>query len=271
MINTLLLICFGLSTVYGFFWNVRNIRKIRAPRKYKNAILAWAQRPHSRLQYELNSWIATSIHWAAIITLGLVVFLMLVLHPLTEIAIPGLTKPTAAVLAMPILGASVAGIGFIWGQSLFGPIAEFMGGDSHVALDAEGMLYAGQLFPWSTFSHFSFDVEQTVVQIWSASFPGVVGFVLLPPSPEYMSKLVGILQIHLPTAASPSFFMKCAFPAFMAGISILFVAFAFLMLSLPIAIALIVNSLLIYAPIFFGGKLIMRFVFGGKAQPAPVE
>ena len=272
MMRPLLLFCFGLSAVYGFFKIVMVLRKIRAPRKYRNELLTWAERPYSVYRYELNSWAAVTIHRLAIIVVGFIGLAMIAFRPVVDFEIPGLANPIAIIVYFPILSVSVAFIGFLWGQSIFGPIAEFIAGNSHYAISDEGILYSDRLFPWSAFSYFSLNVKQTVTQVWSASFPGTAAFTLVPPSAGDIPRLKGILQNHLPSGAnsSPGFIQRCAFPASMAGISAVFVIASILTFKAPTSIALLLNTFFVYMLVRLGAKLIMRLIYGSQDLPAPI-
>ncbi len=262
-------IIFVLFTIYGFFSIVRSVRELRAPRNYENALLTWAEPPRSSFKYEFYAWMAISIHRIAVIGLGLVAFVILVLHPPWAINFQGGQDVMAYLIVILAGGGGSALAGFLWGRSLFWPIAEAMGGDHHYAVTAEGMLYMGLRFPWNTFSHLSLNAEHNMIQIWSASLPGTVGFTLSPPSPESVSRLMGILQSYLPASetSSPGSINGFIFPVLMACFSAPFVVLALLTFLLPGGIAITANCLLIYFLGTLGGKLIMRLVYGGKAQP----
>ena len=271
MNRILLLIIFGVCTILGVFLSVSNIRGIRALRKYTDALFAWAEPPLLAFKYERFSWFATSIHWLAVITLGLVDLFILLMLRSTELNIPGVPESISTFLEMPVLVGCTAGIAVLWGQSLFSPIAARIGGDRHFAINAEGILYAGHLFPWGAFSHFSFDEEHKVVQIWSASLPGTVGLTISPPSEAGRSEIVGLIQSHIPLAEAPPRRSMLLFPLIMASFVAPFVVLAALTFLLSAGLALLLNGLLIYSLALYGGKLIMRLVYGGKAKPVAIK
>ncbi|MGA9397625.1 MAG: hypothetical protein WBV22_05120 [Anaerolineaceae bacterium] len=272
MMQPLLLLGFGLPALYGFVKIVMSLRKIRAPRKYRKVLLTWAEHPSTVYRYELNSWVAVNIHRLALIAVGFIALAMIAFRPVVDFEIPGLANPIATIIYFPFLAVGVAFIGFMWGQSIFGPIAELIAGDSHYAISDDGILYSDWLFPWSAFSHFSMNVKETMIQIWSASFPGTVAFTLVPPSAEDVPKLKGILQSHLTTGANspPGFIQRCAFPVSMAGISAVFITAAILTFKLSTSIALLLDTFFIYMLVRLGEKLIMRWIYGGKGLPAPI-
>lgn len=273
LFRTLLLISFGLSAIYAGYTNLRAIRKFRAPHSYTGELLSWSVHLYSGFKYELDTWIAINIHRLALFLNGCVGLYLLLYRPVTGLAIPGVPDYLAGLIVFPILAGCVAGMGFFWGQALFGPLAEFLGGDSHYAISEDGVLYGGQLFPWSTYSHYSMNPDGTVIQLWSASFPGTVAFTLTTPSAGQISRLRGIMESHMPSgeADAPGFFRRCAFPALMAALAIGFIAAAVWSSSLSYAFAMVLNAVLMYLLVFLGAKVIMRLIYGGRNRPASVE
>jgi hypothetical protein len=272
-LRTILLISFGLSAVYAGYYNLRSIRKFRAPRNYTGELLSWVERPYTSFKYEPDTWIAINIHRLALFLTGCVCLYLLFVRPVTGLAIPGVPAYLGGLIVFAILGGCVSGMGFFWGQALFGPLAEFLGGDSHYAISDGGVLYGGQLFPWSTYSHYSLNPEGTVIQLWSASFPGAVAFTLTPPSAGEVSRLRGIVESHMPSgeADAPGFLRRCAFPALMAALAIIFIAAAVWSTSLSYAITMILIAVLMYLLVFLGGRVIMQLIYGGRNRPAPYE
>ena len=161
---------------------------------------------------------------------------------------------------------------FFWGQAFFGPLAEYLAGDSHYAVSDEGVLTGGQLFPWKTFASYSLNEERTALTLWSASFPGATAFNLMPPV-ENISSLVSLIQSHLPAggAATPGFIRRSAFPALMAVLFILSTIIAIAAASLSSGLAIVLISILMYLLVLFGGKIIMTLIYGNQNRPAPVE
>jgi hypothetical protein len=272
LIRTLLLLCFGLSAIYACITTLRVLRKFRAERKYTNELLTWAVRPYEGFKYELDTWVAINIHRLALFSAGLAGLYLLFFRPVTGIVIPGIPGSIAGLIAFPILAGCVAGMGFFWGQAFFGPLAEYLAGNSHYALSEEGVLTGGQLFPWTAFSHFSLTVEGTVIRLWSASFPGAVAFTLIPPV-EHVSKLRSILESHLPGEgiASPGLIRRSAFPAIMSVVLILSIIIAIAAATFSSGLAIVIITIIMYLLVLFGGKVIMRWIYGNQNQPASIE
>jgi hypothetical protein len=270
----LLLIIFGLLAIIGAYAVVKAVRKIRTPRTYKDAVFTWVEHPGLTFKDDLPTWLAITIHRLALIGLGLLAVLTVLLHPLDSLGLPGLSdSATPAFLVEPLLYATMAFIGFLWGYSLFGPIAEWIGGDRHYAISSDGVLIGGQLMPWNSLSHFDVDAGQNVIHVWSASLHGTPAMVLALPTSEALLKLSGILQNYLPASDpfSPGLIRRYVFPALMAGLSAPFIVVACLLYRAPAGIALIADAILIWALIELGGMLIMRLIYGGKARRAPME
>jgi hypothetical protein len=270
--RTLLFLCFGLSALYAFYINLKTLQKFRAARKHTNELLAWAERPYSGFKHELDTWVAINIHRLALFLTGLIGLYILFFRPIAGITIPGIPGSIAGLIAFPILAVCVASTGFFWGQAFFGLLAEYLAGDSHYAVSDEGILTGGQLFPWTTISHYSVIGDGTVVRLWSASFPGAVAFTLIPPE-EHLSKLRSILESHLPGEgiSSPGLIRRSAFPAIMSVVLILSIIVAIMAATLSSGLAIVIITIIMYLLVLFGGKVIMSLIYGNQNRPAPVE
>ena len=267
----LLLGCFGLPALYAFYSNLKTLRSFRASRKYVGESFSWAERPYSGFKYELDTWLAITIHRLALFSAGLVGLYLLFFRPVLEISIPGIPGSIAGLIAFPILAGCVAGMGFFWGQAFFGPLADYLAGDSHYAVSDEGVLTGGQLFPWNTFASYNLNEERTAITLWSASFPGATAFNLMPPV-EHISSLAALIQIHLPAGgAAPGFIRRSAFPALMAVLLLLSIIIAIAAGNLSSGLAIVLITVLMYLLVLFGGKIIMTLIYGNQNRSAPIE
>lgn len=264
--KTILLVEFGFMVLYGGVEVIRQARKMRAPRKYKDEIFAWSEHPVSSFKYDTLSQIAISIHWIAVVLIGLIELLALIVHPFS---VGGYSF-----LAFFVMIAVVPIVGYMWGHNLVQPISLALAGDRHYAIAETGILWAGQSIPWDAFTHFVFDRENNMIRLWSSSFHGMLSFLFAPPS-EYLSKILELLQSHLPnetTVPTPSLMRQWSFPLIMAAVSGIAVLIALLsVLFLSTEVALIVNGFLMYALMVVGGRLLIRAIMGKKMQPAVLE
>jgi hypothetical protein len=267
-----LLILFVVMAIYGGYTALTSIRKIRRPRTYAGALFYWSQHPGAAGGNDLADWLAINIHRLALVIIGLLAVLNVVLRAQTTF-FP--LDPSAfwGIVAELLLYAGMAFIGTLWGLSIFGPFAEARGGDHHYALSNAGLLIAGQIIPWKAFSHFSFSSDGTAIGIWSASLPGSAGMVTVPALPGDLQKLSDLLRSYLPfiDGYSPGTLRRFALPAVMAALSLPFVVGAGLLFLAPTGVALLGQCLLMWTLALLGGRLIMSLIYGGEAQPAPME
>jgi hypothetical protein len=265
IIKPVLIVVFWSLAIWGAFDMVRGARKMRAPRKYKDAVFAWSERPLSSFNYDRLSWVAISIHGVSVILIGLIEIFSLTMRPFNAIA--------SSFIMMLVLVGIISIVGQIWGSLLFYPIALALAGDRYIAISTEGILWAGNLIPWSAFCCFRLDPETNMIRLWSASLRGTPAFMLNPPK-EYVSGLLEIFQSHLPgdnTISPPGFVEQYILPITMAIACIPIVIAAGFMLQLPLEITLIVNGILMYLLMIFGGPVLLRSLLGKNTQPAAVE
>ena len=244
---------------------VRGARKMRAPRKYKDALFAWRERPLSSFKYDRIAWLAIMIHGTSVVLIGLIMLVSFMTRPFHAIA--------SSFLMMIVLVGIMALVGQIWGSLLFYPLALAMAGDRYIAISSEGILWAGNLIPWNAFSCFRLDPENTMIQLWSASLRGTPAFMLTPPK-EYASGVMDILQRHLPNEnmiSAPGVLEQYLLPIVMAVVCIPVLLAACLVLQLPLEITLIVNGILMYLLMIVGGPVLLRSLLGRNMQPAAVE
>jgi hypothetical protein len=264
ILKSLLIVVFWSLAIYGAFDMVRGARKMRTARKYKDSAFAWSEHPLSSFKYDPVSWVAISMHGISVVLIGLIEFLSLMMRPFSALA--------SSFLIMLILLVIISTVGYMWGSILFYPVALARAGDRYLAISTEGVLWAGTLIPWSAFSYFGFDHEKNIIRLWSASLRGTVTFMLAPPK-EYVSGIIDILQSQLPgeTMTPPGFAEKYMLPIAMAIGCIPIVIAAYFMSQLPSEITLIVNGILIYVLMIFGGPVLLRSLLGKNTRPAPVE
>ncbi len=272
ILQLVLLGTFILAAVYGAIQSVSSIRKMRAARKYKDAIFAWSERNTAGYEYELLAWISTSIHWLAVILIGAIVLVMIFFATFDPQAL--LTVPQVSLFCVLMLvEVASAAAGSLWGSLLFGPLAELMGGRRNYAISPEGLCFGGRLFPWKTFSHLSLEPERRVLYLWSASLPETTAFALLQDTPQQLEVLRSTIQQYVPSGEPPSSgsLRQYVLPLIMLALSLPFVAIALLLTLAPFIIALLATCVLMFILVFAGGQLLMRLVYGGQGHPAPLE
>ncbi len=270
MPNTLFLVVFAVTALYGFIMVLRRTRQLRGPVRYKDFLYEWAERPGTSFREDFPTWIAINIHRGTAILLGLVGLLMLIFHPLYSPPSPD-WPPAAAFLFGPLLVGIVALLGVFFGFMVGGPFAEAIGGDRHYAVSEAGVLALGQLSPWDAFSDLSLAREQGAVRIWSASLPGTIAFSLHPPA-EGWDSLLRVLQAHLPTREEPlRGAERYGFALRMALLCAPFCAAGLILAWMPSAAALMALAVLLWLLLSLGSTLIMRWVYGRKNRPAALE
>jgi hypothetical protein len=161
----------------------------------------------------------------------------------------------------------------MWGTVLFYPVSTFLGGERYVAIANEGVMWAGNMIPWSAIGHIQFDQEHNIIRLWSSTSPGMIVFIFAPPAGDIL-KIVGFLQSHIAdeNLITPlPFLRRYTFPLAMTVGCISILAIAFVFLQLPSEVALITNSILMFALMLLGGPALLRSLFGKKIKPAMME
>jgi hypothetical protein len=265
IVKPVLIAVFWSLALWGAFDMVRGARKMRAPRKYKDALFAWSERPVSSFKYDRISWVAIMIHGTSVVLIGLIVLVSFMTRPFNAIA--------SSFIMMFILVGIMAIVGQICGSLLFYPLALALAGDRYIAIANEGILWAGNLIPWNAFCCFRLDPENNMIQLWSASLRGTPAFMLTPPK-EYALGVAEILQTHLPgenMTAPPSLVEQYLLPILMAVVCIPVLVAACFVLQLPLEITLMVDSVLMYLLVIVGGPVLLRSLLGRNMKPAAVE
>ncbi len=268
-VSYVLIILFVVSAILGATGRISALRKIRAPRKYKDALLTWSHRPHPGYEHELIPWLTILIHMISLLLIGGAEFLMLWIFPLDLARLAEF--PGGLLIAAFLLTFACLSAGNLWGAAWFYPIAEMRAGDSHNALSQDGWLFAGRLFPWNDYSHYSLDPKEFVIYLWSASLPGSLGTSLEFDSLQDMSAAREVVQSKLPAASQPlgTGPRKYAMPILMAVLCGPFVVLAFLMAFVPPGIGVVADAILMILLGGLGGQL-LGFV-NGKHKPALLE
>lgn len=264
MIKIFLVIAFLVFTVIGSISRIKDTRKLRAHRNYKNMLVAWAENPRFEFRDDIHMGISIYSHWASTVLIGIVTIIIIIINPLNV--------SWHSALSIPILFLLLINTGFLWGANLLHPIINLNSGERHYALAVEGILFGNNLFPWNTFSGFSIDERKEII-VWSSSMPETVCFTFKPQTYEKMLEIIEILQRNLFKFASPpqNVLKRCVISTLMIFFSIPFVALSIVSLLLPTVIAVIINNLLLYLLMKFGAKLLLKYVYGNNLQPAFIE
>lgn len=265
MIKIFLIIIFLILTVIGSTSRIKDTRKIRAYRNYRNTLVTWTENPRFEFHDDINMGISIYSHWASTVLIGIVTIIIIIINPFNF--------SWFTVLSTPILFFFIINTGFLWGANLLHPIINLNSGERHYALTAEGVSFGDNLFPWNTFSGFSIDTERKVLIIWSSSMPETICFILSPKTSEKMLEIIEVLQRNLSKFTYPpqNTLKRYAVSAIMIFFSAPFVILSVFSLLFPIVIAIIINCLLINLLMKFGAKLLLRCVYGNNLQPALIE
>ncbi len=269
MTNTvLLLIVAGLLALFGGFSVLKGVQSVRAARQYPGALMYWDEPAVEGYGRDPGGWWAVFIHRLALVLIGaLAIFAMLQRLPPRSLLFTG--AGIVGLLADLVSVFSVATIGFTWGVSFFGPLAERLGGTHHYAASAEGILIGGNLLPWSAFSHFDLDASQNLVHIWSARLPASLAMAAVPSKPGAAANLAAILREHIPVSAPPPQSQpgKWALAMRMALLCLVFLALAAWLTSVWPVIMLLADGLLMWALQLAGAWLIGYLLYGNKTRP----
>lgn len=264
----LLLFAFVATAMYGAFAGFRSLRRIRQPHPYADTMFRWHEAPLSSFRYERPNWVAVAAHSVAIVLIGLITLAEL-RDPTALLAPMGNLSPWFLPLFLGVVMAGTAYIGFVWGLTIFQPIAQRVAGSAHFALSEEGLLFGGLLFPWESFDRFSCDPSQTAVRLWSAFSPMTVSFTFSP-----LPGLTAVLRSRLKSTESPlptQGLSALAFPASMCLASLLGVLLVVGMNQALGSLAVPLNAILLFVFVRATTWLMFKFSSDGKQRPAPLE
>lgn len=268
-----LLILLILSTVYGLFRGTRETRRIRARRRYPGQILSWDEPPAAGFSVEGLAYLTVLTHWLAATLLAVAAAAAIARNPQLSIDLWSAFSSFSGWVAGTVLAMSAWLTGWIWGQILPSPFGTAWAGGTNYGLSPSGILFAGHEAPWECFSGYSVDSESGWIRLWSAQ-SGAVTFAFQPESPQDRAVLEQALSNHLPHATAPAGWRWRAggrMLAVMTLVSIGFTAVGLWSLDKLAWLGLAANAALLVLFMYAGGRLLMRFGYGGKMRPVEAK
>jgi hypothetical protein len=185
----LALICVLLGLINGSM----GLKSMRS-KTYPQAEIAWNQPPLSPWRYETPSIVAISIHTLGLI--GLTAFLLLSLAHHPVLTFP--PKPNSDFLLFAISLFVVMFTSYISGVISAYHLVQLWIKPVSYGITREGMLYAGSLVGWQTFSHHEVGPDDGLISLYSSYSPGLRTWVLQPP-PELFANVLEMIRRNLPT------------------------------------------------------------------------
>lgn len=268
--TTLFMIGFLSGAGYGAVRGEMQVRRLRGKRAYEDIAFGWFDRMPAGPASEGLIWLAPLIHFVGICSVAL----MAVVAIPDQAVIPDPSSIAALLASFPhnFLGAlSLALIAYLWGYVLpVNPFGNPLAKEGYFAISTEGILYGGNLFPWSRFTHFNVDLVSGVNRVFSATSPGLVAFAFLPSKSVDRPRLPEALSQHLPPAApepAPGTWPRWCLPGFTAGAAAAVVLASFFLLRSTGLFALPAAAVLTHLYVTLGGRLMMRLGFGGRGLP----
>ena len=268
--TTLFIVGFLGAAGYGALRSQIKLWRIREKRDYGDIIFEWFDYLPGGPINEGLTWFVPSIHFLAVSLIALATGISIPHRALTPDP-SSLSRLAASFPHNLLAGCSISLIAFLWGHVLpINPFYNPFSKEGYYAISSEGILYGGQLFPWSRFTHFTVDYVRGVSRLFSATSPGLVLFALLPTEPGDRSILEEILSQHLPAASlkpRPCSWPKWRLLVVTAGTATIAVLCSLLLLPSSNLFALPGIAILTYMYVVLGGRIVMRFGFGGMGLP----
>jgi hypothetical protein len=264
--TALFIVVFLGAAGYGALRSQIQLRRIMAKRDYEDIIFEWFDSLPEGPTNEGLIWFAPLIHFLVVSWIALMASLSIP-HQALTLDPSSLSRLVASFPHNFLAACSISLIAFLWGSIL--PINPFCNPflkEGYYAISSQGLLYGGQLFPWSRFTHFTVDYVRGVSRLFSATSPGLIIFALLPVEPGDRSKLEEILSQHLPTAPpkpSPGSWSKWLLLAITVGAAIIVVLGSWVLLPRSNLFALPGAAILTYLYVVLGGRIMMRLGVGG--------
>ncbi|MFZ6028690.1 MAG: hypothetical protein ACOYYS_13310 [Chloroflexota bacterium] len=269
-----LLIIFLASGAYGAYQSEVGLRRRKSRHNYADSLFEWADHLSGGFRNEGLIWLATLTHFIALTVIALTTLAV----TLRQTTAPGLffsSDFTGGDLRAGVASISACLVAYLWGTALSAnPLYKPFHQPAHLALSAEGILYAGRLFPWNVFTHFTVSAPGGVVRLWSASAPRLVLFPLRPITAADHRALTEILARYLPTAVPspqqyswPVWFL----PTMVFGTATAAVTASWLLLLHGGSVGILVTTILVFLFANFGGQMIIHVGFGGMGRAAKLQ
>ncbi len=244
---------------------------MRSQHTYADMLFEWTDTNPAGLWNEGLIWFAPAIHFTALTIIALACFTLF----FQNFSIPtyiGVFGIPPSFLYIAILVMSTFIIAFLWGFALaVNPFYKPFPRQAHFALSEEGILYAGRLFGWNIFTHYTINETNRIIRLWSATAPGHVLFTFLPVDSRERLELEYHLSRYLPTSVpllTHYSWTGWALPVTMLAASIGVICLTLGLFLNTGIIGLLATAILMIVFTRLGGWMIVQFGFGSKDRPA---
>lgn len=258
---------FVVLALFGSYQGTRDLRKLRAPRDYPDAIMSWTEQPLSGPRHDGLSYLMMLIHWTGVVLLAAGSLATVLLWDEAGRDFRTFTQSAAEQATWAAAALSMTFTGFLTGRVLLHPFGSPFGGHSHCSLSSEGLLFGGFLFPWQAFSHYSIEADRQIIRLWSKACPGHVGFALRPLSEkqreELRGQIAGRVAPTAPEAGSESRWRPILRMMLLTGAAVGLGASLLLLLGIA---GLLGVTLVMLIFMKVGGNFLMKSVYGGFAH-----
>jgi hypothetical protein len=184
-----------IFAVLGCIYAINRLKHMRS-RTYPEAEISWKQSPLSYWRYETISRFTITIHALGLLSLASVLLISLIhVRLFNPLANQG-SISSLILLFIAILGTCTTA--FISGTVLSYQFLNVWIKPISCGISSEGKFYAGVLTSWQSFSHYEIGPDDGLISLYSSYSPVIRTSVMKPP-PELFSRILGIIQQHLPS------------------------------------------------------------------------
>lgn len=180
-----------ISFIIGLVFGTVGLKSLRS-REHAQAEIRWKQAPLSPWKYETLTIFAVSLHTLGLVGLAAMVWISVTRLNVAANGISSLLLSALAWVAVFFTAySSGVAVAYHLAQPWISPVS--------YGICGAGLLYAGILIGWKSYSHYEIGPEDGLISLYSSYSPLLRTWVIQPPAESFTS-ILALIQKNLPSA-----------------------------------------------------------------------
>ena len=253
-----------ITTMVGFSFGWRNIRRNRMPFAAKDEVLHWTERSVSAWKQDRALALFITLHSISVIILSILFLLDVIQVESNYTLFPfGVTSDSIKQLVV------IAALGLVWllcGSLLAFPFATRLIQPISMSIVSDGVI-RGQYFSlWHFYSHFSTEPGERLIRLYSSRTPQIACVAWQPPTETVFDKAVTLVEEHLaqePLALPlPWYRQRIAFLSWLFILTVPLVVIGLLLYTATLSWTWMYYTVAAYLIFTLGGVIIQNYQVG---------